>query len=263
MQDLSSLGLYELVAQHPPPPVEELALTQSSPHAQRTFRQVATHFLAWVERDPYQVDSIIVGNYAGELLLHLPLLVIALRIRIIRELYDLAIASGHIATNPASAAWSPPCQPDPGAPFDALPQTVLSLRAPTLSDQRDRAMLALTTELDLDAGTLRGLTVGAFTRSETGAWLSVEHARLPVSHELALAIDAYLSRREVADDTPLFGLSSPQQACQNLNMCLSKRHRKGLRHNSAHRLAHRIRARERARAPRATARSASRRATSP
>ncbi|MGQ9682462.1 MAG: hypothetical protein ACUVX9_08005 [Anaerolineae bacterium] len=261
MQDLISLGLYELVAQHPPPPVEELALTQSSPHAQRTFRQVAMHFLAWVERDPYQVDSIIVGNYAGEMLLHLPLFTIALRIRIIRELYDLAVAAGHIAANPASTAWSPPCQPDLGAHLHAHAEIALSSQAPTLSDQRDRAMLALRTELDLDPGTLRALTVSAFTRSETSAWLIIEQARLPVSHELALAIDAYLSRREVADDTPLFGVSGPQQACQNLNMSPLERRQRGLWGTLPHRPARSLKDQARGRVPRAMGRSTSQRET--
>lgn len=215
MQDLVELGAYEHVTNHPSPPIEPLLQRLSSTHARRTYLQTALGYLAWIEYDPFRATSILVNNYKAELLLFCHPIIVALRLRIVKELYDEAVARGWVASNPAAEVVPPEFTPDPSC----LPPTLKVAeeyvdRCPrrTEAGLRDYALCLLALETPIPRDRVPALRVADFRFEDGRGYLHLMQgldqngAWLPLPDALAQAIEAYLSRREVADDSPLFGL---------------------------------------------------------
>lgn len=215
MNDLVELGLYELVTNHPPPPVGKLLGKLSSKHARRTYQRAIQRYLAWVERDPLQADPIVIANYKGELLEYNPPATVALRLRIIQELYQEAVEEGLVKANPATAISPPAFTPDPSCV--PPPPEVAAARLATCdhnieAGRRDYALYLLAVETDVDADEVPALQVAHFQPREGQGSLQAGHGpnrtlvQVALSQRLTEALDAYLAGREVADDSPLFGL---------------------------------------------------------
>lgn len=209
MQDLIPLGLYELVTNHHPLPVEQLAARPASPHARRTYRQLAEEYLNWLERDPLQVDATVISNYRAEALISFPPAAVALRLRIVGELYDEAIAAGLLSANPARGVAPPSYGPDTGC----APPTreVAAARQPQCDSRheagrRELALCLLALETDVPPEAVAALTVGDLD-AEGALHLPPSAGagdRLQLPETVSAAIGDYLVGREVADDSPLF-----------------------------------------------------------
>jgi site-specific recombinase XerC len=210
MQDLVPLGLYELVNNHPPPPLDTLLARPASVHTRRTYQHVALAYLAWLERDPFQVNRTIMENYRGEMLISCRPAAVALRLRIVGELYEEAIAAGLVAENPTQGVSPPNHKPD--AACWPPPREVAAARLPNCNQsleagQRDHALYLLVVEKDVSPADVAALRVADL--DERG----VLHLRrnggtgteLDLPPPVAEAINGYLANREVADDSPLFG----------------------------------------------------------
>ena len=215
MQDLVELGAYDHVTNHPPPPIEPLLERLSSTHARRTYLQTALGYLAWIEYDPFRATSILVNNYKAELLLYCHPIIVALRLRIVRELYDEAVARGWVASNPAAEVVPPEYTPDPSClppPLKVAEEYVDRCPRRTEAGLRDYALCLLALETPIPRDRVPTLRVADFRLEEGRGYLSVIQGLdragqgLPLPDRPAQAIEAYLARREVADDSPLFGL---------------------------------------------------------
>ncbi|MDI7276693.1 MAG: hypothetical protein QME94_12000, partial [Anaerolineae bacterium] len=215
MQDLVDLGAYEHVTNHAPPPIEPLLLKLSSEHSRRTYREVALGYLAWIEYDPFQAGPILVNNYKAELLLYCTPAIVALRLRIVKELYDEVVASGWMRANPVVGVVPPQCTPDPSC----LPPTpdvadahIDRCRRHTEAGLRDYALCLLATQTAIPRERVPLLRVADFRYQGGDGYLRVAqvpgHAgpEVHLPGALAQSIEEYLKRREVADDSPLFGL---------------------------------------------------------
>ncbi len=215
MQDLVELGAYEHVTNHPPPPIEPLLARLSSPHARRTYLQTALAYLAWIEYDPFRASAILVNNYKAELLLYCTPVIVALRLRIVRELYDEAVARGWVPINPAAEVSLPDYTPDPSClppPLRVAEQYLHRCNRQTEAGLRDYALCLLATETAVPRERVPSLRVADFRYDEGEGYLrlapglSEPAQELSLPEALAQAIEGYLGRREVADDSPLFGL---------------------------------------------------------
>jgi len=215
MNDLVGLGLYELVTNHPPPPVGSLLAKLSSKHACRTYRGVIDFFLAWIERDPFRVDSVVIENYKGEMLGYNRPALVALRLRIIRELYQEALDTGLVSRNPAACVAPPSFTPDPYCALpapDVATARLASCNRSLEAGRCDYALCLLSIQTAIEPDQVPALKVADF-RSEEGKsllWVRQRLSSTPVpmslSEDLGQALDEYLAGREVADDSPLFSL---------------------------------------------------------
>ncbi len=217
MQDLIPLGLgmYDLVANHPPPPIEPLLARLASQHAVRTYRRVIDNYLAWIERDLFVATRLAVESYKAELMEFLPPSLVALRLRIVAEFYEEAVKAGLAPSNPAAGIAAPAFTPDPScippAP-DIAAQRLQECDRKCQVGRRDFALLKLATMGTLEPEEVPGLVVGDFGLVEREGVLRLHRGpgdrilHIPLEAEAALALDDYLVRREVADDDPLFRL---------------------------------------------------------
>jgi site-specific recombinase XerD len=215
MQDLVTLGVYYLVTNHPPPPVERLLEKLASEHARRTYRRAIDCYLAWIERDPFQADPAAVANYKGELLVELHPSVVALRLRIVRELYEEAIEVGLSSSNPAATVSPPVFTPDASCvppPAEIAAARLATCNRSREAGRRDYALFLLVVETNIQPDEVPRLTV-ADCRHEDGRGVarvrrgdSDTPVQINLSDALWQAIEEYLAGREVADDSPLFGL---------------------------------------------------------
>ncbi len=226
MQDLIPLGLgmYELVANHPPPPIEPLVARLASQHTVRTYRRVIDNYLAWIERDVFVATRLAVESYRAELMEFLPPSLVALRLRIVFEFYQEAVDAGLMPANPAAGIGAPAFTPDPScippAP-DIAAQRLQECDRKCQVGRRDFALLKLAAMGALDPEEVPGLAVGDFGPEGEEDVLRLHRGpgdriiRVPVDVETARALDDYLARREVADDDPLFGL--PRLRCPTMD----------------------------------------------
>ncbi len=217
MQDLVPLGAYELLTNHSPPPVDTLVKSLASPHAQRTYQAVLEHYLTWIERDPFAADRNAISNYKAEMLINHRPSSVALRLRIVAELYDLAISMGLTSRNPTAGVAPPafsvegPCVPP--SPDEARARLPLCRQARE-ECRRDRALCLLVMHTDVTPENVCALRVKDLVYEGEGCFLTTgssegnKRERLALPDAISGPIDEYLANREVADDSPLFVLSA-------------------------------------------------------
>ena len=218
MHDLVELGLYEHVTNRPPMPVEAALEGLASHHARRTYRTAIRAYLEWIERYGHEADPIVISNYRAELLSYLPPATVAVRLDAIRRLYQEAVAQGQMPGNPAASLAPPEVSPDPGCPApsrQAAAARLAACRRDTVAGRRDYALCLLVAEGAVQPEEVQGLQVRDY-RSEEGRgslWVrrgeGDTRVRVELSAEVSQALEAYLAGREVADDSPLFGLPAP------------------------------------------------------
>ncbi len=213
MHNLAALGLYELVWNHPPLPDGALLARVASPHARRTYRYAIDKFYWRIEREPCLAKQPGIEDYKAVLQLRLAPAVVALHLRIVRELYDEALAVGLVAANPMAKVASPQLSPDPGVEVptrDDAARRLAACRTTSEAGRRERALCQLVMEVEIEPEQVNTLQVSDYRQDERGAALYLprgegrHHVRLPLSPEAAAALDAYLASRAVADDSPLF-----------------------------------------------------------
>lgn len=227
MQNLVPLGMYELVTNHLPPPVGPLIERLSSPYARRTYQAVAEHFLGWIERDPFETDANVVSNYKAEMLIYNRPSLVALRLRIVVELYDQAISLGMTQRNPAINVPPPHYTPDepcvPPSPDEARAHLSPCSHAREAC-KRDRALCRLIIDADISPEDVKGLRVQDFSHQGSHGILTIGGSssnnarRVELPEPTSSSIDEYLAGREVADDSllfayPPFGFSARASPC--------------------------------------------------
>ncbi len=215
MSDLVPLGIYELAFNYPPLPIESLLDRLSSEHARRTYRKVIDAFLAWIERGPLEADPIVIDNYKGELLEYCAPSIVAVRLQIIRELYQEVVDQGRLQKNPAAGISLPGYAADPfnvPPPAEQARGCLEDCNRRVLAGRHDYALRLLAAETEIQPEEMPGLRVRDY-RKEGGRGLLVlyrgesrEETRVELSAEASQALDAYLEGREVVDDSPLFAL---------------------------------------------------------
>ncbi len=213
MTNLIQIGLYDLVWNHPPLPAEALLSRIVSPHARRTYQQAIELYYWRVERDPCQATPPAVADYLAVLLNCYPPRTAALHLRIIAELYDEGIAAGVVATNPVRAVPPPQLSRDPPLRVPTREQAEQLLPACRCHEERGRRERALCLTIcgtAIHREEVTALHVADLRREHGRAYLSLPAAgqrgpaQLGLSDDVADALDAYLSTRAVADDSPLF-----------------------------------------------------------
>ncbi len=212
MDDLIAWGIYELVTNHPPMPVEPLLSKLASEFTRRTYRLVIAHFLAWIERDPLLADALVISNYAGELLEYRTPEAVILRLQIISHLLQEAVENGLLKSNPAARV------PLPEATPHTVPIVSREVAAARLADcprstergRRDYALYLMLSETDVQPDEVIDLKVADYEPAGEESCLWVRRSsprtaiRVALSADVARALDEHLSGREVADDSPLF-----------------------------------------------------------
>jgi len=218
MSDLVQLGLYELVWNHPPLPVEQLLARVASPHARRTYQQVIRRFYGCIERDPWLVKPPAIDDYRATLLCAYAPSVAAIHLQVIRELYDEAVAQGLLASNPAAKTPLPRLSPERSLAVPARQVAAeYAARCPvhTEAGRRDRSLALLVVHTTLTEAEIAALCVGDFVEEEGQGVLYVRRGqghrpvRIVLPAEVRAALDDYLQARTVTDKSPLFA-SSPR-----------------------------------------------------
>ncbi len=219
MSDLVELGIYELVMRHPPMPVETLLGQLASDHARRTYKKVLAHYLAWIERDPFLADRTLLQNYQSELLEYHPPARAALWLRIVGHLYQQACADGLLAANPAAGLAPPSFSPlvidEVPTPEQAQARLAACQREREVG-RRDYALCLLVLDTGLPGEAIRALRVASLRGRQEEHYLELPAegegapAHLAISTETARAINDYLSRLDVTDDSPLFQPPCPR-----------------------------------------------------
>ncbi len=213
MRDLVQLGLYELVWNCAPMPDATLLARLISPHTRRTYKLAIDKFYWRVEREPRLAKRPAIEDYRAVLLLAYAPAVAALHLRIVRELYDEAIATGILRENPVAGVPPPMISPDPGVQVPSRDEALGRLehcRCTSEAGRRERALCLLVSQVAVAPEEVRALQVHDYAMDEGQGVILVrrgegrEAVRLPLPPEVANALDAYLVSRSVADDSPLF-----------------------------------------------------------
>jgi len=213
MIDLIEMGIYELVNNHPPMPVDSLLARLASSHARRTYQRAIAHYLAWIERDPLDADINVLNEYKGELMAFLSPAVVALRLRIVRELYQEACDRGLMSSNPAARLSLPQASAGALREVPSREEAIARLAHCEPGHQRgkrDRALCLLIAEGRVLPTDIPELHVADFHQDPSESSIHLPHRaegtaeKVSLSSTVAQAIDEYLSAREVADDSPLF-----------------------------------------------------------
>lgn len=217
MSDLVQLGLYELVWNHPPLPVDELLAKVASRHARRTYQQALKRFFGCIEREPCLAKPPAIDDYKATLLYAYPPAVAAIHLQVIRELYDEAVARGILAENPAAKTPPPTVSPERGVtlpPRDGSHERALRCPRHTEAGRRDRALSLLAAHTVLSDAEVNALQVRDFTEEDGQGVLYLRRGegqppvRIVLPAEVTAALDEYLAGRTVTDRSPLFA-SSP------------------------------------------------------
>ena len=211
MSDLVEMGLYELVMNHAPMPVEAVLARASSEHARRTYKKVLNHFLVWIERDPTITNALLIANYKGELCEYLPPARAALWLRIVGDLCQEAVEKGLFPANPVPAVAMPAHSPEgvgevPGR--DEAQVRISTCRRDTECGLRTHLLCLLVLNTDLSPEEIRALRVVDLQKEGDEYHLAVHRGgsaprKVALPAEVAKALNDHLSKRDVADDSPL------------------------------------------------------------
>lgn len=212
--DLVPLGIYELVTGHPPLPIASLLQKLASEHSRRTYRQAIDRYLWLIERDHFGADLAGVNTHIAELAMYRPPVIVALHLRIIRELYQEAVEQGLLAKNVAASVPSPAYTPDPSCvppSRDEAAKRQADFNLNTEAGRRDYALCLLALETSIEPNAVPALTIRDYVIKEGEAFLlandpSGTAQEVKLAQNLREALDKYLNGREVADDSPLFGV---------------------------------------------------------
>jgi site-specific recombinase XerC len=204
---------FELVVGHPPVPLPLILARLPNPHLQRTYKLAIQQFLVSPDRDATRATKAAVEGHVGELTLRYPPDVVAQRLFILQRMYDVMIELGITSANPARAVAPPAYTPYPlrrvPATRDEAGAWLGACNPNTKAGQCDYALALLLLETDIRPLEVPTLNAGHYLQLEGEAVLVLPAPqgglkRIALPGRTRAALEGYLARREVIEESPLF-----------------------------------------------------------